>query len=681
MSQQDQNVQPYVPPHLHPGYRGRGRPPLSLGRRQAPGSSPGPSATPPVKKAPVNHPHARSNQLQPGQARMGYVSGPIPNTMQQQPGTAHLPAQHRIRKMIDGKEPSYLNSGPTNRLLLSLRSGLPSHITWALSRLLVASQHQPDSLLLESFPGLIETLLRFPKRLVAAFKSDKVEDWEPSFWEQEEREFDGFGLSMSRDAPDHSDEDSGAEDDVPTKCPSKFSPFSIRSHRKLFDDTLTATLILRNASTHEKNERIFLNYSKAINSLICDLLALPHRSTQFQAPEEWQILEGIEELKVYALDLLEVTRVRLQMSSRPLLRLLSNGTPIFPWTYFEPAETIPAEQKPNEQTVSKPMLSGVAEKLFALLVWLLHTSNDRSIVMGCLRCLGALAGEEKNEAAFVEMDSPAEDDLQEGGTLVTSPGILTKCLTFLPLTQDAALLEASLDCLYQVINIGDNALRLGLTNSNNIGAPLPLRVGISGETSLTIRDKPANQNTNDIRSNIRYLTRNLIYGRVVWDRAHQLTLHPALHIGVPSAVAVRRREKDVALRKRKGAEIDERERAKVRKLHKKEWVQIKDMKEPERLKAWMRAIYEPKEDGEVSQMEFWTTYSTQFGPYSQLGGPPLQPAAEVIRTVSSVFPGALAMVLPNQKFVVRGVEARDRSCEWYDTAKQHDSDNILVPRT
>ena len=196
----------------------------------------------------------------------------------------------------------------------------------------------------------------------------------------------------------------------------------------------------------------------------------------------------------------------------------------------------------------------------------------------------------------------------------------------------------------------------------------PLGIGI-GRVGSGI-EEGFDRGIGDIRSIIRHLSRNLIYGRVVWDRTHQLTLHPALHGNIPSAVSSRRRERDDAIRKRRITESDDKERIKLRRLQRKEWLELKDKPEPERLKAWMKLIYEAKEGGEITQMEFWSTYSSQFGPYGQLGGPALQPAAEVIRTVSSVFPGALAMVIQSQKFIVRGVEAKDRSfmrrfeCKW-----------------
>lgn len=82
----------------------------------------------------------------------------------------------------------------------------------------------------------------------------------------------------------------------------------------------------------------------------------------------------------------------------------------------------------------------------------------------------------------------------------------------------------------------------------------------------------------------------------------------------------------------------------------------------------MRIVYEAKPDGEVTQMEFWQSYKDEFTPLADAGAAPLQPAAELIRNVNTVFDGAAAMVIPArpgpgggpQRFVIRGVVVRNR---------------------
>ena len=675
--QQQQQQMTGIAPHLHPAYSGRGRPPLALGRRP-------PGTTPTSSK--------RSSSQ--SQQQSSYSSNPgTPSAAALAAAAAAAAQQHRPRKPIDGKEPTYLSTGTNNRLLLSLRSGLPSHVDWALSRLTHASFYNLEALSLDTFPGMTDTLLRFPRRLVAAIKGEEVEKWEPSFWEQQEREVDGMGAGSWQSGWDV--EDIGEDDDdddattrmvkvtapsVVREIPAVFQPSSIASHKRMLDQAVSAMLVLRNVAMNEKNERILLAYSRTINSLVCDILSLPSIRPTGHLSAEWSEMQGMEEMRIYALDLLEVTRIRLHIRKRSSIAFNARGEPVSFPVYSEPTDLDGATASSGTagtgtNSVEDEMIraarraaAGTSDFLFSLLVWHLHTTSDRSILMGCLRCLGALAAEERNEAAFVEMDMVVGTGLRQNGsrrstgllaTTVCSPGILKKCLTLLPLTQDSALLEAALDCLYQVINIGDNALRLATCVNDGV---TPLGIGIARSDCGV--EETEERGVGDVRTIIRHLTRNLIYGRVVWDRTHQLTLHPALHGNVPSAVASRRKERDDIARRRRMAESDEKERSKLRRLQRKEWLELKDKPEPERLKAWMKLIYEAKEGGEITQMEFWTTYSSQFGPYSHLGGPALQPAAEVIRTVSSVFPGALAMVIQNQKFIVRGVEARDRSSEW-----------------
>lgn len=546
-------------------------------------------------------------------------------------------------------------------------------------------------MILEHFPGLLEALLHFPERLVAAIKGQPPETWDSTYWEQDERGFDGIardGLenpdpAKTDDNDDTStistDSESESDDQIcdtphprlakPTNGRARavsrfFDPLRHLSHSRLLENAVSAVLILRNLCLSERNERILIHFSRSLNTLICDLLALPLRLPRSHGSEEFAELEGAEELRVYALDLLEVTRTQLHLRTHLPLHFDPLGLPLPPEVQFNAlremqvaGSTYDAANSASHHNVA------LSDQIFIHVVWHLHTTNDRSVLIGCLRCLGALASDERNEQAFVERDLSFKGSCSATSSS-TSPGILRKCLTLLPLTQDTALLEATLDCLYQVAGIDNNALRLGLTCSDKIPGPLPLHVGIAAHTTRSdSHDNARQQGLDDVRSVVRLLIRFLVYGRVVWDRNHQLTLHPALHMGIPSAVEMRRGEAATLKKKRKASERDEKSRAKTRKLQRDEWNKLKDMTEPDRLKSWMRIVYEPKETAEVSQMEFWTTYSTQFGTYSQLGGPPLQPAAEVIRTVSSVFPGAMAMVLPNQKFVVRGVEARDRSCE------------------
>ena len=82
-------------------------------------------------------------------------------------------------------------------------------------------------------------------------------------------------------------------------------------------------------------------------------------------------------------------------------------------------------------------------------------------------------------------------------------------------------------------------------------------------------------------------------------------------------------------------------------------------------------MFEINPDHELTQVEFYNMYKDTFIPYQNQYY--CIPASEVIKSVTTVFPAAQAMVLPGppQKFVVRGVDRRkdvratDRfKCRW-----------------
>lgn len=640
----------------------------------------------------------------------------------QQQKRQHLVREQRPKKVLDGREDLYLDTlGPTNRLLLSLKSGLPSHVTWALTRLINASYNHLDHLFLDALPGLIDALLSFPRKLVSAVRGEEPERWEPSYWEQEERDWDGMGRAAWEEENDGEEDDEEEEGPIRrTKAlpAARFSPSSIQSHARLLQNAISAMLILRNTALLEKNERTIVHHGRAINSLICDLLSLPNVFSRDQGIDSaFTEIEGIDELRVYALDLLETTRHKLHIRKRATVAFDVHGIPTSAPDYAEAGKLASNDLEAagdagasveDRAKAARRAGAGVADSILNLLVYHLHATNDRSILMGALRCLGALASEERHESFFVEVDVPTAD----GSSSISSPGILRKCLTLLPLTSDSPLLESALDCLYQIVNIGNNVLRIGVSRYTDdvedasansaavVGAPKPLGVGTgrrerilsqgdasSSSSSPDLGSSQAhgsrlNAGAGDARGVIRLLARNLIYNRVVWDRTHQLSLHPLLHSGIPGAVGARRREKEELQKRRVGGDL---ERAKLCRLQRNEWDEVKDMAEPDRLRAWMKLIYEAKDGGEVTQMDFWSTYRDQFAPYSELGGPPLQPAAEVIRTVSAVFPGAVAMVVPPSRFIIKGVETKDRShlrkheCRWHGClAPDVESRSLLI---
>lgn len=71
---------------------------------------------------------------------------------------------------------AYLDQGPSNRLVLSLRSYIPAEIDFALDRLLQVSGQDPDLLRLSEFPGLLEGLIDLVREFLDARAEDRKSD-------------------------------------------------------------------------------------------------------------------------------------------------------------------------------------------------------------------------------------------------------------------------------------------------------------------------------------------------------------------------------------------------------------------------------------------------------------------------------------------------------------------------
>ncbi|TFK36967.1 hypothetical protein BDQ12DRAFT_633361 [Crucibulum laeve] len=109
----------------------------------------------------------------------------------------------------------------------------------------------------------------------------------------------------------------------------------------------------------------------------------------------------------------------------------------------------------------------------------------------------------------------------------------------------------------------------------------------------------------------------------------------------------------------------------VHELTKEELDNLLDKPEPQRCYDWMKIMFVPKVDGELTQVDFWNLYKDAFMAYQDQY--PLLVASDVIKNVNFVFPQAQAMVLqgPVQRFVVRGVDRRKEmtanerfKCQW-----------------
>ncbi|KAK4056576.1 Chromatin structure-remodeling complex protein rsc9 [Microbotryomycetes sp. JL221] len=101
---------------------------------------------------------------------------------------------------------------------------------------------------------------------------------------------------------------------------------------------------------------------------------------------------------------------------------------------------------------------------------------------------------------------------------------------------------------------------------------------------------------------------------------------------------------------------------------------LRAMEEPARAAEWMRTIYEFAPDAEVTQVALWQNYRSQFEPlYMSHQAKALLPAADIIKMTTSVFGGAVPMVVegPQRKFIIKHIRLRDRTdmrtvylCRW-----------------
>ena len=78
--------------------------------------------------------------------------------------------------------------------------------------------------------------------------------------------------------------------------------------------------------------------------------------------------------------------------------------------------------------------------------------------------------------------------------------------------------------------------------------------------------------------------------------------------------------------------------------------------EPERSSEWLRMCFLADRDSDMTQISLWQAYQSTFAPYA-----PTHPhlvAGEFIKNVSNTFAGATAQVAGSNKYVIKGIRAR-----------------------
>lgn len=606
----------------------------------------------------------------------------------------------RVKVVGDAYEASYLIPGPSNRILLSLKSGLPVQIDWALSRLVSLTANHRDhaarDFTLDSIPGLSDALLSYVRRIHAALTGQPPSKWSTAYYEQPSQARDvGIGapgdtghqgtstLQQTSISSSHTALKSLAKGHVPAQAKHSsstdlaadtFHPSHDPSHADLMRRALEAALALRNLATHSSNAR-HLAAVKGIFAIIRDILQLPltavntsghsstvQRESQLEHEDAWLEIQGIQELRLYFLDIFEVLAAKVLLTRRAASK--PPNSKALPLVNGHSAASDPSQLTKDD--------ASPGDDIFASLVSMALQSSDRALLLGSLRSLATMAAIENNEAAFVEVTLP---DGQQ------SPGLLQRCVELLPLTQDTELLEAVLDLLYQLVCIGNNAIKVTAALDTEVRVSLSPRSSSAHANNVRAASKSA--------ALVRLLSRNLQLGRTMWERSMPLKVPQEWLSSVPSRqVEEMRRKRELKFRI---ANESPRERAKRKKLTRQERRSLLGLTEPDRGIAWMKLVFQRNPDKEVTQMEFWTAYKEEFS--QQSDGVPLQPAAELIRAVSQVFPQAAAMVVTSpdgkpQRFVIKGIDVRERDidmlepyhCHW-STCPSPETDSVEAQKS
>ncbi|KAJ1026349.1 hypothetical protein NDA16_002436 [Ustilago loliicola] len=634
-------------------------------------------------------PQTPSSRPQPGAGRPHTAM----SMLQQRAGSARGPnvfadpsASFKRPKMVgDGYEAPYLLPGPSNRILLSLKSGLPNQIDWALSRLVLLTANHRDQaardFTFDSVPGLADALLSYVRRIHAALTGEHQSKWATSYFEQPPDAHD-IGIGAPGDAGHQGTstrQQTSVSNTLPATRPhdlaiaklsssttssaSFFNPSHDPAHAVLMRRALEAALAIRNLTTHSSNARSLASI-KGIYALIRDILQLPSTAIQISAHAQqsetdsepahedgWLEIEGIAELRLYFLDILETLAARITLTRRAAT---GTSVPSAPAT-VNGHDTASSTLKSTKEDVVAP-----ADHIFATLLSLALHSNDRAFIIGSLRCLTTMAANERNEAGFVEVTLPNGHQ---------SPGLLQRCVELLPLTQDTDLLEAALDLLYQLVCIGNNAIKVAtVLNLEPLRANSPVsRLAVERNGSTDSHSARATAKTAAL---VRLLSRNLQLGRSMWERSMPLKVPQQWLASIPSRqVEAMRRQRELQFRI---ANETPQERSKRKRLTPQERQSLAGLQEPERGIAWMKLLFQRNPEKEVTQMEFWTAYKEEF----QGDGIALQPAAELIRAVGIVFPQAAAMVVPKQdgqpqRFVIRGIDVKDRDIDQLEPYRCH----------
>ncbi|WFC99064.1 hypothetical protein MYAM1_001800 [Malassezia yamatoensis] len=430
---------------------------------------------------------------------------------------------------------------------LFLERGIPSQVEWALARLSLYTQQLGDRFVLSEYPGLDESLVRLIRRLSLALQGASRETWDQ---DRSEITSSNFLIDQGIGAPG---ENGGANlalscvefsrPSLKSKDPDHFAPLSVKRDSILLKHAAAAALVLRNVTLSQANA-VHLSFVPGILRILCKVTDALFNSG-FTSE-----LEIYADLRVNILDILEPLASRIQLSD--WVRL----------TYGCVEETANDICSPTE-----------GDQLFALLHKLLHTTNDRALLLASLRCLRAISTNEENAVQLVDATPQLE---------LTRLKITSRCLALLPLTQDPELLEAAVDLLYQMVRTGDNALLLGSLRISDI-CDQGYAIGLS---QRGFHEHNAKQDDLVSVPVTEYLARNLGLGKTVWERDSVMTKNTsAPWASTLLSPAELRLRKEHSKRTRK-EQASPQERMRWKELTASELDQLKRLDEPLRGTEW-----------------------------------------------------------------------------------------------
>lgn len=230
--------------------------------------------------------------------------------------------------------------GPTNRLVLSLRSYVPAEVDFAIERLIQISSIDPELLRFIELPGLLDGL----HNLIRDYLDRRIQDRK------------------------------GGAQNVPIVMMSEARESSRRRAAE-------ASLILRNLALDKKNVEPLLE-TKRFRKVLVQML----EEGEFEGSQG----EETTELRLYLLEVLEIIGEQI-----PLV-LPGHSIPI---STPEQDETT-NNNAPPSTTITKPEpLDSPSVRLFPLLVALTR-SQDRALLLAAYRCLTVLSLNDKSDSVF-----------------------------------------------------------------------------------------------------------------------------------------------------------------------------------------------------------------------------------------------------------------------------------------